>query len=125
MLSEDLEEIQPAPWARNDWTGELISADGVPADDFEKEDVLRVVWWSTTEEGPQAGETAGVAELKDGRYVAWEEAGWGWRGMNGFSGGTANIIFAQTQAAAEACLSDEAKQLPRVIDSEHECFSRG
>jgi len=116
-LSDHLEQIYPAPWARGEWTGELISADGASAADFEEEDVAHVVWWASTDADDWDGYTAGVVVLKDGRYVAWE-ADWGPTG-NGFSydayGGTADIIFARSQAAAEAYLSDEAKQLPRVI----------
>lgn len=113
----EIEGISPAPWGRYDWTGNLISADDCPATDFERDDVERVIWWATTDATDWDGETAGVVLLKDGRYAAWE-ANWGPTG-NGFCcdayGGTADIIFARTQEAAEAHLSEDAKRLPRAI----------
>lgn len=116
-MDESIDKISPAPWGRSDWTGELVSADGCPTTDFAREDVERVVWWATTDEGAWDGDTAGVVQLKDGRFVAWE-ADWGPTG-DGFScdayGGTADIAFARTQEAAELYLSEKAKELPRVI----------
>lgn len=110
-----IDDISPAPWDRYGWTGELVSADGCPTTDFTRDDVERVIWWATTEETDWDGNTAGVVLLKDGRYAAWE-ADWGPTG-NGFCcdayGGTADIVFAHTQAAAEAHLSDDAKSLTR------------
>lgn len=110
-----IDDISPAPWSRYDWTGELISADGCDASDFECDDVAEVLWWATTDKTDWDGDTAGVVRLKDGRFAGWE-ADWGPTG-NGFScdayGGTADIVFGTTQEAVEAHLSDKAKALPR------------
>lgn len=58
-------------------------------------------------------ESAGIVELVDGRYVAWESS-WGPTG-SGFHpdayGGTADILFAATEEAARGALSEKAREL--------------
>lgn len=107
-----IKDIYPAPWSRSGWTGELVSVDGCDASDFTIDDVLRVAWFATTADDWD-GETTGCVQLKDGRFAAWE-AGWGPTG-NGFScdayGGTADITFAESEAAALAAMSDHARDL--------------
>lgn len=107
-------DINPAPWNRSDWTGELVSVDGCPCHDFTVEDVARVVEWATTADDWD-GDTAGIIELTDGRFVSWE-AGWG-PAENGFCadayGGTADLNFAHTEASARSYLSEQARDLLR------------
>lgn len=108
-----IDDISPAPWSRCDWSGEFVSADGCPADDFAQDDVARVIEWATTAPGDWDGETAGIVELKDGRIVAWE-AEWGPTG-DGFCcdayGGTSDLVFARTVEAARARLSERGRDL--------------
>lgn len=112
-MSDALKAVKPAPWSRCDWTGELISADGCPAGEFTIDDVARLVEFGTTDATDWDGDTAGVAELKDGRFIAWE-ADWGPTG-DGFCrdayGGTADIVFAYTAEAAKARLSERGREL--------------
>ncbi len=109
-----IDDVDPAPWARSDWTGQLLSADGAPTDDFTRDDVLSVLAWATTP-SDWDGETAGIAMLRDGRVIAWESA-WGPTG-NGFAcdayGGTADITFAFTVGAAWRSLSASGQELLR------------
>jgi hypothetical protein len=115
-VSVSIDDISPAPWSRHDWTGELVSADGCPTDDFTKNDVARIVAWATTP-GDWDGDTAGLIVLGDGRYVAWE-AGWGPTG-DGFScdayGGTADLVFAHTAEAAVARLTERGRELLATV----------
>jgi len=89
------------PFSRSQWFGRLISVDGTDATDFnpdtEPEEVLHAghsgFGWD--------GESAGVARLADGRFVAWD-TDWGPTG-DGFNadayGGTADIFFGATADA--------------------------
>lgn len=108
----DIKSISPAPWHRHEWTGDLISADGTSTEDFEKDDVFKVIAFGTTPDDWD-GETAAVVELIDGRFVGWE-ANWGPTG-NGFCydayGGTAALIFGKTVEAVLPYISDKGKEL--------------
>ena len=108
-----IDDISPAPWSRGEWHGSLVSVDGTSTADFTREDVSRVVAWGTTGEDEWDGETAGVALLKDGRYIAWE-ASWGPTG-NGFSedayGGESDIFFADEPRVAASALSERSREL--------------
>lgn len=118
----DKDAVDPAPWARGEWTGELVSIDGCDNADFTYDDVEEVIAYATTPD-EWDGENAGIARLKDGRFIAWECA-WGPTG-NGFSadayGGTADIAFAKTEEAARGALSERATML---LDEQEE-VSRG
>jgi hypothetical protein len=90
-----------APWQRSGWHGDLVSLDGAPADDFEFDDVERVVGYGDSGSGWD-GECAGIALLRDGRFVSWE-SDWGPTG-SGFCedayGGNAAIWFSLTAGVA-------------------------
>lgn len=108
-----IDKISPAPWRRGQWHGSLVSVDGTRTEDFVRDDVARVVAWGTTDASDWDGETAGIVELHDGRFVAWE-ATWGPTG-DGFSedayGGESDILFAATVEAARAALSERGREL--------------
>lgn len=110
----DIDNISPAPWCRGEWHGSLVSVDGTSADDFTRDDVSAVVAWGTTPQCDWDGETAGIAVLNDGRFIAWE-ANWYPTG-SGFSadayGGESNIFFAASASAARSALSERAHELP-------------
>lgn len=107
-----IDSIGDAPWARGPWHGKLISVDGCPSHDFTRADVERVVAYGATPDGWD-GESAGVALLKDGRFIAWEST-WDATGT-GFSedayGGDADIAFAHTQEAATGHISERGREL--------------
>lgn len=111
-----IEDIKLQPWkeARHGWRGELISADGASVEDFSESDVAEVLQYAETADAWD-GETAGVIRLKDGRFVAWE-ADWGPTG-DGFCcdayGGTADLVFGQTQDAVLSRLTERARGLLR------------
>lgn len=113
----DASEISPAPWHRSGWTGEMISCDGTAVTDFERGDIRRVVEYGSTEPDAWDGDTAGIIELRDGRFVAWE-AWWGPTG-DGFCldayGGTSDLLFAATPEAARMHLSEKARDLLRPV----------
>lgn len=108
-----IDKISPAPWRRGQWHGSLVSVDGTRTEDFVRDDVARVVAWGTTDASDWDGETAGVALLKDGRYISWE-ASWGPTG-NGSSedayGGESDIFFADEPRVAASALSEKAREL--------------
>jgi hypothetical protein len=108
----EIDDIEPAPWGRLDWTGKLVAVDDAPAHDFAREDVERVIAFGTTGD-EWDGETAAIVLLKDGRYAAWE-ASWGPTG-NGFVcdayGGDSDILFAATEDAAREALTDRGREL--------------
>ncbi len=110
----NIDTVSPAPWSRYDWSGSLISADGCDAADFKEEDVAEVLQFVSRGDCWD-GETAGIARLKDGRFIGWE-AGYGPTG-NGFScdayGGDADIYFARTEAAALEAIGESARTLLR------------
>lgn len=108
----ELYAISPAPWGRSAWHGSFVSLDDTATDDFAIEDVTAVVAFGTTDDDWD-GLNAGIAKLKDGRFVGWE-CGWGPTG-NGFSedayGGDADILFARTAYTIEHHLSQQAREL--------------
>lgn len=110
----DIESVHPAPWRRHGWTGSLISFDGCDTSDFTEKDVSEVLQFVSTE-GHWDGSTAGIAKLKDGRFIGWE-ATYGPTG-NGFSrdayGGTADIYFGKTEAAVLEAIGESARTLLR------------
>ncbi len=105
-------ECSQAPWERGEWHGELISLDGCPNHDFTMDDVDVVLGYGDSGDGWD-GEAAGIARLKDGRYVAWE-SNWGPTG-SGFDcdayGGDADIAFALTPGRALEYLSERSREL--------------
>jgi hypothetical protein len=108
MFNIDL--IDPAPWNRENWSGEMISADGCSTKDFDRDDVKQLIaWWSYGAGGD--GDTAGLVRLNDGRYVAWEafyaNTGDGFRADA--YGGDADIIFANSIKAALNYLPEEPR----------------
>jgi hypothetical protein len=108
----DLQDVEHAPWRRGDWTGELVSIDGCEAHDFTKDDVARLVAYGDTGHGWD-GDAAGIAELKDGRFVSWE-TWWGPTGSGFYCdayGGDTDVGFAKTAHAARAWLSEKAREL--------------
>lgn len=108
----EIDDVSDAPWNRGKWTGSLISIDGCPSHDFSRDDVDHVIAWGETPDGWD-GESAGIALLKDGRFIAWESS-WGPTGT-GFNedayGGTADIAFASTQEAALSHISESRREL--------------
>lgn len=102
------------PTSRYDWHGKLISLDGCATDDFDADDIARVLAYGDSGDGWD-GDAAGIAQLKDGRFVAWEST-WGPTG-SGFSadayGGDADIAFSATPGPALEYLSEGARALLR------------
>lgn len=110
--AQGLESVQPCPFERYEWSGELISVGGCPSYDFTDEDIVRVVCWGSTGD-KWDGETAGVLLLRDGRFAGWE-ASYGPTG-NGFRcdayGGDADIYFANTKEGAMRHISERAREV--------------
>lgn len=108
----DIDSISDAPWTRGNWDGELLSIDGCRTDDFVREDVERLIAYGETPDDWD-GASAGIALLRDGRYIAWESS-WGPTGC-GFScdayGGDADIAFAHTVEAALEHISEGGREL--------------
>jgi hypothetical protein len=107
-----LGDIRDAPWSRYQWSGEFISADGAPIDDFVLNDVSELIAYGETDDHWD-GESAGVVRLKDGRVVAWESS-YGPTGT-GFCcdayGGDADIVVAHTVEAALSRISERCREL--------------
>ena len=110
-----VDDVRPAPWSRHGWSGSLLSVDGCDTKEFEESDVSEVLQFASSGDRWD-GETAGMARLKDGRFISWE-AGYGPTG-DGFCrdayGGEADINFATTEAAALGSLSESARSLLRA-----------
>lgn len=108
----DVDDVDPAPWSRLSWHGHLVSIDGCPAHDFAESDVDMVIAWRSTGDYWD-GDTAGIAILTDGRFIAWE-ANYGPTG-NGFCedayGGEADILFGASAYACWSHLSQRAQEL--------------
>lgn len=106
----DIDQIDPAPWSRHDWSGEFISVDGCNASDFTREDVDEVLAWCSGGDRWD-GETCGLVRLNDGRFAAWE-ASYGPTG-DGFNcdayGGDADIVFGRTAAAALSGVGEDSR----------------
>ncbi len=107
-----IDDISPCPWDRHDWTGDFVSVDGTDAGDFGRADVSEVIAWGDTGDRWD-GNTAGIIQLEDGRFVAWE-ASYGPTG-NGFCrdayGGTSDLLFGATVEAVRDRLSIAAREL--------------
>jgi hypothetical protein len=108
----EIDDIEPAPWDRGQWSGEFFSVDGCLTSDFTRDDVVNVIAWG--EDGDEwDGGSAGIVLLKDGRYAAWYET----HGPTGDGfhedayGGDADILFAKTEAAAREALGGAARLL--------------
>jgi hypothetical protein len=107
--------VRPAPWARSDWRGSFIAV-GAPAiaeiTDLTRDDILRLVCWSGADDRWE-GDTAGVAQLRNHAFVAWE-ASYGPTG-DGFNrdayGGNADIFFGATPRMSASMLSPAALEL--------------
>lgn len=112
----ELDSCTEAPWDRGRWNGRLVSIDGCDAADFTREDVDMVIAYGDTGEGAWTGTAAGIALLKDGRFVAWEST-WDATG-SGFHedayGGDADIAFARTIEAAISHISEQAREPLKV-----------
>jgi len=108
----DLVERWAMPWSRGEWHGEFVSLDGAAIDDFGESDVDAVLAYGDTGDGWD-GESAGIARLRDGRFISWE-SNWGPTG-SGFSadayGGDADIWFATTAGAALEKISERGREL--------------
>lgn len=108
----ELDSCTEAPWDRYAWHGQLVSIDGCDASDFTREDVDMVIAYGDTGADEWDGSAAGIALLKDGRFIAWEST-WGPTG-SGFSedayGGDADIAFASTLKAALGHISEQARE---------------
>ncbi len=113
MSGEDFARFESGefPWDRSGWSGDLVSLDGAEPSDVTFEDVAEVVWlrplgvcWS--------GTSAGVARLRDGRFVAWESdvdaTGSGFHGDA--VGGFADVMFASTEEEALLGISEAGRE---------------
>ena len=100
------------PFGRGQWSGNLVSLDGASTQDVSTDDIDVVLAYGETKDDWD-GDSAGIVELKDGRFVAWE-SWWGPTGA-GFGadayGGDADIAFATTSGAALAYLSEKSREL--------------
>lgn len=107
-----IDDIEPAPWGRNEWTGALVSLEGCPANDFSREDVAEVIACGRTADD-WSGEAVAIVRLRDGRYAAWET--WWDATGDGFYvdayGGDTDIMFACDEATARQHLSERAREL--------------
>lgn len=113
----NLQDIYEAPWLRSSegWDGKTIILDGCTDHDFTLEDVDVVLAYGDTGQDGWYGKAAGIARLKDGRYVAWES--WWDATGSGFGrdayGGDADIAFASTPGRALQYLSEQSRELLR------------
>lgn len=114
-MTADIDSLRETPWHRCDWRGNLVSIDGASTVDFVRADVARVVAYGETILDAWDGECAGIVQLHDGRFVAWE-SNWGPTG-SGFCrdayGGDADIGFATTEEAARSFISEKSRELFR------------
>lgn len=108
----EIDSISDTPWTRHEWSGGLVSIDGCDAHDFTRDDVDRVIAYGDTGKGWD-GRSAGIALLKDGRFIAWEST-WDATG-SGFCcdayGGDADIGFARTLESATKYISEQGREL--------------
>lgn len=107
-----LSELYDVPWARGSWCGSFVSLDGTPATDFTEPDIARLVAYGSTDDDWD-GESAGIVQLKDGRFVSWEST-WGPTG-SGFHGdaygGDADIWFGATDEIVRRQISERGREL--------------
>lgn len=90
------------PFDRGQWSGRLISVDGTDTTDFNDrpDEPAEVIAAGDTGSGWD-GDSAGVARLTDGRFVAWD-TNWGPTGDGFYEdayGGDADIFFGATEEA--------------------------
>ena len=90
--------VRSNPFERGDWHGKIWSIDNnISLSDFTIDDLDKIIIQGETGAGWD-GYCAGIALLKDGRYVSWESS-WGPTG-HGFGadayGGEAEIYVAST-----------------------------
>lgn len=112
MRTTNIADVSEAPWSRCEWSGRLVSVDGCPSHDFTASDVARLVIYADTGRD-WSGEAAGIAQLRDGRFIGWESS-WDATG-SGFChdayGGDADILFATSIAALWSHFSERGKEL--------------
>jgi len=113
-MSTDMDSASPSPWERTQWHGDLVSIDGISPADFSREDVAEIIAWGTTpNDGHWSGETAGIARLKDGRFIGREED-WAPTGHGfclGAYGGESDILFAANAERLLVELSPRGREL--------------
>lgn len=103
------------PFNRCSWHGKLVSLDGTSTEpDFAEEDLDELLAAGSTNPKDWDGDVAGIARLRDGRFVGWE-TNWGPTG-DGFSedayGGDADIYFgASFEAVLWRGLSADGRRL--------------
>jgi hypothetical protein len=102
---------------RFSWSGEYIGLDGCTAGHVKESDVDELLYYGEYGSDDYDGKAAGVARLKDGRYLAWE-TWWGPTG-SGFSedayGGDAPIYFGlDLKTLVLEALTDEGRRLAGI-----------
>jgi len=111
----DVVERWPMPWSRGEWHGEFVSLDGAPTGDFNSDDVSAVLAFGEAVDEWQDGSQAGIARLKDGRFVSWES--FSDVSGSGFSadgtGGGADIWLSTTAGAALEKISEIGREMLR------------
>jgi hypothetical protein len=113
----DIERDSPFDMAqRSSWSGEYIGLGGCATGHVTEADVDALLYYGDTGDGWD-GKAAGVARLKDGRYLAWE-TWWGPTG-SGFSedayGGEAPIYFGlDLKTLVLEALTDEGRRLAGI-----------
>lgn len=114
----DINTMSNVPWNRHEWSGSFVSVDGCQTSDITIDDVALLLAYGDTGRNDWDGESAGIAQLVDGRYIAWE-SNWGPTG-SGFChdayGGTADILFAETEDAATRAISEQGRELLKWFD---------
>ncbi len=106
-----------SPWYRGEWYGEIHTLDGASTRDFDLEDLDEVLFSGQNGDG-SSGEVAGIARLKDGRFVTWETF-YDVTG-DGFAadayGGNADILVSRTlKNAAMLGLTPEGRKLVSYV----------
>ncbi len=101
-----MSSISSAPWSRCSWSGKLVSIDGCDTADFAREDVASVLAFGATDDCYDS-RAAGIALLKDGRFIAWET---NFNYGSDFHG-DANIGFARTVQSALGFIAKAEREL--------------
>lgn len=108
----DIDVLYDVPWTRGCWHGNFVSLDGTSTTDFVRADIARLIAYGSTEDDWD-GESAGIVQLKDGRFVSWEST-WGPTG-SGFHrdayGGDADIWFGATDEVVRRQISERGREL--------------
>lgn len=91
-----LEICHPNPFARHEWKGKVVSLDEASSDDIDENSLVFCLLSGRTK-GYWDGESAGIALIKDGRWVAWE-TWWGptGDGFNHDAYGGSEVIYVAT-----------------------------